>query len=73
MPLIDMIEGNRVADHRPWPRVVTNENGWRVATDALAASDWTLLGLWGETDAVHMAVRDDSAGEIGRASCRERV
>jgi Ni,Fe-hydrogenase III large subunit len=61
---IATIEGQRVEHHRPWPRVVTNENGWGVATDALAAGDWTLLGLWGETDAVHMAVRDDSAGEI---------
>jgi Ni,Fe-hydrogenase III large subunit len=61
---IAMIEGQRVEQHRPWPRVVTNENGWGVATDALAAGDWTLLGLWGETDAVHMAVRDHDSGEI---------
>jgi Ni,Fe-hydrogenase III large subunit len=61
---IATIEGQRVEHHRPWPRVVTNENGWGATIDALAAGDWTLLGLWGETDAVHMAVRDDSAGEI---------
>ena len=24
-PVIDVIEGERVAHHRPWPRVVTNE------------------------------------------------
>src|SRR5882672_5376119 len=61
---IDMIEGQRIEQHRPWPRVVTNENSWRLATDELAAGHWTLLGLWGETAAVHMAVRDDSAGDI---------
>jgi Ni,Fe-hydrogenase III large subunit len=61
---IAMIEGQRVEHHRPWPRVVITESGWRLVIDALAAGDWTLLGLWGETDAVHMAVRDDSAGEM---------
>jgi Ni,Fe-hydrogenase III large subunit len=61
---IAMIGGQRIEHHRPWPRVVTDENGWRVASEALAAGDWTLLGLWGETDAVHLAVRDDGAGEI---------
>jgi Ni,Fe-hydrogenase III large subunit len=61
---IDMIEGRGVEQHRPWPRVVANEDGWRLATEQLAAGDWTLLGLWGETDAVHMAVRDGDAGDI---------
>ena len=61
---IAMIEGQRIEHHRPWSRVVTNENGWRMAIDALAAGDWTLLGLWGDADTVHMAVRDDGAGEI---------
>src|ERR1700752_409753 len=40
--LIDTIEGTRIAAHRPWPRVVVNEDGWRFATNQLAAGHWTL-------------------------------
>jgi Ni,Fe-hydrogenase III large subunit len=65
---IDMIEGRRIGHHHPWPRVATDEAGWRLATDELAAGRWTLLGLWGEADAVHMAVRDDGAGDIAVAT-----
>ncbi|MEA2944679.1 MAG: hypothetical protein QOI40_9 [Alphaproteobacteria bacterium] len=61
---IDTIEGRRVERHRPWPRVITSESGWRLAIEQLAAGDWTLLGLWGEIDAVHMAVRDGDAGDV---------
>ena len=61
---IDMIEGSRVAGHRPWPRVVVNENGWRFVTGQMSAGHWTLLGLWGDTGAAHMAVLDERAGEI---------
>jgi Ni,Fe-hydrogenase III large subunit len=71
---IDMIEGERVERHRPWPRVVASEAGWRLAIDELSAGHWTLLGLWGETDAVHMAVHlavlDHSAGEIAVVTFR---
>jgi Ni,Fe-hydrogenase III large subunit len=62
--LIDMIEGDRIDGHRPWPRVVVRDDGWRFATSQLAAGAWTLLGLWGEAGAVHMAVLDERAGEI---------
>ena len=62
--LIEMIEGSRVPGHRPWPRVVVNETGWRSATDQMSAGHWTLLGLWGDTGAAHMAVLDERAGEI---------
>ncbi|MGE0035400.1 MAG: NADH-quinone oxidoreductase subunit C [Xanthobacteraceae bacterium] len=68
MAWIDTIEGERVGQHRPWPRVVTNEAGWRAAIDRLAASDLTLLGLWGDTGEdsgqVHMAVLDERTNQI---------
>ncbi len=70
--LIDMIEGERVEHHRPWPRVVTDENGWRFAADQLSAGHWTLLGLWGDTgqgtNQVHMAVLDEHTNEIAVVS-----
>ncbi len=66
--LIDMIEGERVEGHRPWPRVVVAENGWRLAINELSAGRWTLLGLWGDAGdvhlSVHLAVLDERAGEI---------
>jgi Ni,Fe-hydrogenase III large subunit len=62
--LLDTIEGRKIAGHRPWPRLVVDEDGWRFATGQLAGGYWTLLGLWGDTDAVHMAVLDESAREI---------
>jgi Ni,Fe-hydrogenase III large subunit len=52
--LIDTIEGRRIAGHRPWPRVVVNEGGWRFATNQLAAGHWTLLGLWGDLGTAHL-------------------
>ncbi len=62
--LIDMIEGRKVEEHRPWPRVVVGDDGWRFATSQLAAGYWTLLGLWGDAGTAHMAVLDERAGEI---------
>jgi Ni,Fe-hydrogenase III large subunit len=56
--LIDMIEGRRIEGHRPWPRVVVDESGWGFVVGQLAAGQWTLLGLWGDPGAAHMAVLD---------------
>jgi Ni,Fe-hydrogenase III large subunit len=57
--LIDTIEGRRIAGHCPWPRVVVSEDGWRFVTSQLAAGHCTLLGLWGDAGAVHMAVLNE--------------
>jgi Ni,Fe-hydrogenase III large subunit len=60
----DEIEGNTIAEHRPWPRFAVNEDAWRFATTQLATGRWTLLGLWGDVGAVHMAVLDANMREI---------
>jgi Ni,Fe-hydrogenase III large subunit len=44
--------------HRPWPRASVGEDGWQEAIHLLAAGELTLLGLWGEAEAVHMALLD---------------
>ena len=62
--LLDTIEGRKIAEHRPCPRLVVDEGGWRFAASQLSAGSWTLLGLWGDTDAVHMAVLEEGAREI---------
>jgi len=68
--LVERIEGRRVEGHRPWPRLVVSEPGWRAITGELGAGRLVLLGLWGDSGCVHMAVLDEQAGdiaEIGRA------
>jgi hypothetical protein len=54
-----------VALHRPWCRAVVTAEAWNMAADQLARGDFGLLGLWGDMDAVHMALMDDLTGEIG--------
>jgi Ni,Fe-hydrogenase III large subunit len=63
--LEDLIRaGEAVRDHRPWPRAVVAAETWNLAVDRLATGRLTLLGLWGERAAVHMALHDGEAGEF---------
>src|ERR1700675_4676312 len=62
--LTDMIAGELVHGHGGCPRVVVSEDGWRFATSQLSAGYWTLLGLWGDTGAVHMTVLEEGARKI---------
>ena len=57
-----------VTEHRPWPRAVVGDDGWRAATDHLTSGRMTLLGLWGEPAAVHMALLGQSFEEIAVVS-----
>jgi len=66
--LIDRIEGRRVEGHRPWPRAIVTEQGWRAITSEFSAGRLALLGLWGDSGCVHMAVLDEDSGEIAVAS-----
>jgi Ni,Fe-hydrogenase III large subunit len=52
--LVDM--GELVTGHRPWPRVRANAAIWQQAVDRLADGTLTLLSLWGEPGAAHMAL-----------------
>ena len=74
--VVDLLVGNaaRVALHRPWPRAVVTPDMWNMAADHLARGHWILLGLWGEADAVHMALIDEQTSEIGVISleCPDR-
>lgn len=50
------IVGRRVARHRSAPRLEVTREDWLGAASALSAGRLTLSGLWGDEDAVHMAV-----------------
>jgi Ni,Fe-hydrogenase III large subunit/Ni,Fe-hydrogenase III component G len=64
MAILDAITHSDVADrHRPWPRAQVSEEGWRQAIDQLATGRLVLLGLWGDTPGVHMALLDELAGD----------
>jgi Ni,Fe-hydrogenase III large subunit/Ni,Fe-hydrogenase III component G len=68
-PLDDiLLDGRKVEHHRPWTRVVVDEAAWRLAVGQLAEGALTLIGLWGEADAVHMAVLDEGAAAIAVAT-----
>ena len=65
MALLDSITHRETAkQHRPWPRAVVTEDGWRQAIDQLAAGRCTLLGLWGDAPAVHMALLAEDFSDI---------
>jgi Ni,Fe-hydrogenase III large subunit len=53
-----------VAAHRPWPRHRVSDETWKRASDALGSGELTLLALWGDTDAVHLALLDEARAEI---------
>jgi Ni,Fe-hydrogenase III large subunit len=65
--LID--QGTPVPNHRPAPRVVVDKDLWQAAVDALATERLSLVGLWGSSDAVHMALRDDSEIAVVSLDC----
>jgi len=57
--LIDlMLEGRAVGG--PSPRTVVEIPVWNFAAEQLAIGHWSLLGLWGERAAVHMALFDEA-------------
>jgi len=70
MPALNdlILEGRQVQHHYPWPRVVVDAAIWNLAAGQLAERHWTLLGLWAEADAVHMALLDEQTKDIGVVS-----
>jgi Ni,Fe-hydrogenase III large subunit len=63
-----ILEGRRIANHRPCARAVVDPAVWTYTADRLTEGHWTLLGLWGEADTVHMALLDAEKGDVGVVS-----
>ena len=57
--------GRHVPGHRPWPRSVVDADAWTLAAECLAQGGITLLGLWGDAGAVHLALLEEPEGAIG--------
>ena len=66
--------GKRIASHRGAPRAAVDAATWREAAASLRDGHTTLLGLWGERDAAHLALLDEHAHEIAVLSlaCPDR-
>lgn len=62
-----ILEGRRVEESRPWPRALVTTTAWQGIIEQLAAGHWSLLGFWGEANAVHMALLG-AGPEIGLVS-----
>ncbi len=61
--------GTLVPACRPWPRAIVSPQQWSVFTAHLVQERFTLLGLWGDEGAVHMALYDEQEGVAGIATC----
>jgi Ni,Fe-hydrogenase III large subunit len=69
MALLDTISHREKAkQHRPWPRALVSEAGWRQAIDLLVQGRCTLLGLWGDAPLVHMALLTEDFSDIAVVS-----
>src|SRR5437868_4885720 len=57
--LNDLIASNDAVErHRPWPRSIVSRKSWQQAAERLHSGEWSLMGLWGESDCAHMAVTE---------------
>ncbi|MCC7284137.1 MAG: hydrogenase expression protein HypE, partial [Acetobacteraceae bacterium] len=62
MNLLDTIPHlERAERHWPWPRASVADEGWHLAIDLLVGGQCTLLGLWGDTGTVHMALLGEAS------------
>jgi Ni,Fe-hydrogenase III large subunit len=57
-----------VATHRGWQRAQVATDAWRAIGEALHDGRLSLLGLWGDGDAVHCALFDEQAKRAGLAT-----
>jgi Ni,Fe-hydrogenase III large subunit len=63
--LNELLRKGDIAANHPWPRVVVTAEVWNETVAELPGGQWQLLGLWGEPDRIHMALRDEADETIG--------
>ncbi len=64
-----LARGTPVPACRPWPRAVLAPGDWSALAAHLAQGALSLLGLWGDEGAVHLAVLEPQSGTAGIATC----
>jgi hypothetical protein len=65
MPLTAIAKtGHKAESHRPFPRAIVGSDGWQLALRELVEATATLLGLWSDGEAVHMALHGPEAPEV---------
>jgi len=50
--------------HRPWPRAIVGSADWLRAISDLSAGHYELVAQWGESAAVHLALRSRSDNDL---------
>jgi hypothetical protein len=64
MMLIDLAALSPIANHRPWHRYEVDRARWEAIGVSLGKGEADLLGLWAETDFVHLAIRAPAASPV---------
>jgi Ni,Fe-hydrogenase III large subunit len=59
-----LANGRRVEAQHPWPRVIVTPEAWKRAAEGLADGRLTLLGLWSDSAAVHMALLNEEPFDL---------
>lgn len=64
--LIDSLArtGTKIVSRGRWPRILVTLEAWQSLYEPLSRGDLELVALWGETDHVHLAVREGAASAI---------
>jgi Ni,Fe-hydrogenase III large subunit len=57
-------KGRELDAHRPWPRIIIPSDAWRAAVKLLVDARATMLGLWGDNGAVHLALTEEPPTSI---------
>jgi Ni,Fe-hydrogenase III large subunit len=70
--LDDVIAGWPRAAQHPYPRALIDRPTWHQAIDRLAVGAATMLGLWGENDAVHLALAEEGLVGVLSLACAQR-
>jgi Ni,Fe-hydrogenase III large subunit len=66
--LLSFLSVGEPAPQRPWPRYRLSREQWVGMVMHLTVADWSVLALWGDSAAVHVALYDPASAAIGVAS-----
>ena len=66
MPALNALlnSGKLVARHRPWPRSIVNVETWHLAAQHLAEGSVSMLALWADSAAVHLALSNEAGTDV---------